>query len=567
METPQPVPATLAPVSMGTAFNDPPPPPPPQYALPPVISYSPEAFSHQYRDPVDIVEHHEELQDSRENLMGTRFRMQAKRREIRTFREQIGKKEGILIDQLRMFFLDQEINLPRNVLEAWDQVDGSRNTLNTMESEYDVVEEKYHSQEIKYTADEGRFIENLLQRSSMANLPVDHDQNASSLTTQVIDERYSRSPFRLTETRAQIDDWLLQLTKESSFQKLQLRAIQGIDKLDKDDQDAWWDRVEQSWTLDSSADTQLHNGNSTFSQGIGSQPPSAADLVKPGSDSMDLKDTVPRDLLPGDPDLDAAENPKLAPTIESEDLYEETEIQPPTHHEQKNDDTAKSVSTDPSQTHRTISSDEFATNTTTEQTCSCSNSSTCQDHSILSENQTRPSTHIDRQLALMSQRRRSPLSTPRQDTRDSEDPVGSPPLILQPGSPKHQSATLEPPTSDWPIELVDDYKSDERDPVSTSDDHTPRLRPHETSVSPCPSFDTSKSSTIDHASPVASVGTPPIRMTQPKHSSQLFLPILQLTPDALSEVSVSTNALNLPFVDISDSTLRLPGPISEDMYM
>ena len=500
--------------------------------------------------------------------MGTRFRMQAKRKGVRMVREQTGTKEGYLIHQLRQFLHEKQIELPPEVQNAWDQVDVSRDKLGLLEAEYDEVEEKYHGQEIRYTTDEAKFVDNLLKADSAPTLLVDRDRKAFSLTDEVMGERYSRSPFKLAESRAQINDWLLKVTKESNFQQFQLRVTHGLDEMDEATKETWWKEVERTWNLDSSATTLLNTGDSTFSQGIGSEPLSAADLVKVGPGSLDLKDPVPRKLLPEEPILDAPEKPSFAPTIESDDLWEPGEIPPPTQHEQKSDDSTQSVSTGLSHTHRTISTDEVASNTTIEQACSCLNGPICQDHSIHSENRTRPSTFIERQISLLaSQQRRSPLSTPMQEISDSEAPTKISPPIPRTDSPKPTTATSEPLIPDWTTDLVDDYKLSERDPVSTNDEPTPRLRPHETSAFPCPSFDTSRSSTVEHVSPEASIATPPVWMSQPKASSESFLPVLWLNPGAFARVSDSTDIWNLPFVGISDSTLRLPGPISDDMYL
>ena len=633
MTTPRPAAAALAPVPLVAPSLDlppPPPPPPPPQSAPPLVNAHPrlDKFRELYESPDVIVQRHEDLQDAREDLMGTRFRMQAKRKRVRTVREHTGEKEGVAISQMRQFLLEHEIDLPPNVQEAWDQVHASRDQLGMLEAEYDEVEEKYHSQEIRYTEVEATFVDNLLNsgpppsvmlrpdvsvtrvdpwtsfaigspegwnahsladEAERADSTADHeqpqdqiqqppaqsvpiaerpfssgtDQNLPRLTDQLIDQIYSSTPFRSAETRARVDDWLFDILSNSCLQRAQLRALDPFNSLE---QESWWQLVEQTWTLDSYAATQPHTGDSTFSQGIGSQPPSAADLVVLGPDSLDLKDPVPRTLLPEEQTLDALEEPSVAPSIESGDLWEESvdEVPPTIIEEHKLDDTTHSVSTDPANTHRTFSSDDLASNTTIERACSCLNCRTIHGHPPEFEPQIRHTTFIDRQVAL--RQGRSPMATPKQNAQDSGTPNDSllPIALLE--SPKPTSAVSESLIPGWPSELVDDYKRDERDPVSTHDSLTPRLGPYETSISPCPSFDTSRSSATEQVSSIDPVSAPTARTNQLKPSSQLSFSILPLTPHALHAEPSGSTKLDLPFVTISDTSLRLPGPTSDDMY-
>lgn len=128
-------------------FPPPPPPPPPQRA-------------HSY-DPPDLQMFREEVRESRETLIGARYRLHTKRRELRDVRQQTGAEVGAAYSLFKRYMLNQDIPLPSSLLVAIQKADEARDKLGVVETDYDDAENKYNQEEWTYTELEEEFVETI----------------------------------------------------------------------------------------------------------------------------------------------------------------------------------------------------------------------------------------------------------------------------------------------------------------------------------------------------------------------------------------------------------------------
>jgi len=103
----------------------------------------------------------EDLRDARESLMGFRFRLRTKRRELQAAREKAGSKAGTAISLVRRYLQEQGIELPADITSVFSEVDVLRDELGMQEVDYEESEEKFNSEEWKYTQEEEDVVEAL----------------------------------------------------------------------------------------------------------------------------------------------------------------------------------------------------------------------------------------------------------------------------------------------------------------------------------------------------------------------------------------------------------------------
>ena len=606
----------------------PPRPPPPPDSLKdadPHDSHTPS----QYRALDRIEQQHEDLRDSRDHLMGSRYRLQSNRQEVRKVREETGAKEGSAINQLRVFLHENGIELPWNIEKALNDVHDVRDRLGSLEAEYGEAEDKYNMQELQYTQKEMRFIDNLLNDenppiplprsrtppagmgglTSFAFGPPDQTNTSGPpiqpqpvdlslgppeqfFQTQLLSNHSSPTVHRATsirshhsvapserlhseespsnnvpgwsETKERIDVWLLDMISSSPLQQAQLKAMDLTDTEDKTD---WWQQLVQNWKMDTSASNRFHNGGSTFTRGIISQEFSTADLDIADLGIADLEAIQPPALLPEERVVDALEEPNIPPSIESGDLRDvgqKVDVES-MHQEQKDVETSQSVSTGPANTHRTFSSDDLASVTTIEQTCSCLNCGNPRVPPGHHECDRRFVTYIDRQLAR--HQGRSAPTTPRPKAKDQSLPGESKTLI---GAVEQRKSMQTPPRPDPPStemrsKLEEGSENHAPNSVSTPDstlnldpDQIP-LPPSPTVISPKPPWASSVHQGGARYDPNAAL----------RSLIQFPFPILQLAPVAMISGPDSSHKLDinwLPFVSVPGSSLHLPGPTSDDLY-
>ncbi|KAF1941208.1 hypothetical protein EJ02DRAFT_512614 [Clathrospora elynae] len=408
----------------------PPPPPPPGDVL---RNIEPTLLQHLGLDKLE--QEHEDLQDSREDLLGSRFRLRANRNDIRTVREETGAREGSVIQQLRLLLHEKPIGLPHDIETALEEVHQLRDRLGSLEAEYEEAEGFYNSQEMNYARKEARFVDNLLKKKlppqdfptldaptakaagltrfadgfrngsndpastiqiSSFNEPVSSKgpvipqlqpshQSLSSIHRATSarslrslghpagwysDTLLYSSRLEWTETKKNIEDWLLDMILKSPFQQALLNAMDRTKDLDEFSCGEQLTAAEQ---FKISAINQSHTGDSRFSRGIISLPPSAMDLAVVESDVDELEGHRPTTLLLRDQTVDTLEEPEISLNIKADDLCDigyKVDI-PAIQQNHKEDEATPSVSTGLVSTQRTFSTKDLASMTTIDGTYSC----------------------------------------------------------------------------------------------------------------------------------------------------------------------------------------------------
>lgn len=301
----------------------PPPPPLSGLDLPPPPEFTPGVFPSQipvagqqtFVDRID--EEQEELRDSRDELLGSRFRLQAKRDELRSLREKTGATDGYAFNLLRRYLHESNTNIPHDIEKAFNEASLLRDRLGILETEYEYDETSYNKLEWNYTRKESQFVEALVENDLGPNStlkrtateprtadsnhqsgefpdtwigPVHYNGNGPGTNLQALDELVdhdltpsnyaisnirrgaslrsngsaARSTKRLSENspfpHAQ-SNWLAKVQRIDEWlldmisnSPLQKAYLRSLDYLDYLDDDSWWEQVEQNWNLEWSLD-------------------------------------------------------------------------------------------------------------------------------------------------------------------------------------------------------------------------------------------------------------------------------------------------------------------------
>jgi hypothetical protein len=159
----------LRPVDVAPEIRLLPPPPPP-----PSIPYVPTSGDEQHnlhqafprestRKLEEMETRFEKLQDEKEDLTGTRFRLQRDRRKAsHLIREKTDETMGSALSQLQRFLEEEGITLPRTIQKEFEQIDSLRDQLGLREAEYDDAEQQYNDQEVKFIQRLSMFVDDLL---------------------------------------------------------------------------------------------------------------------------------------------------------------------------------------------------------------------------------------------------------------------------------------------------------------------------------------------------------------------------------------------------------------------
>lgn len=113
------------------------------------------------------------VRDEREDLMGSRFRLQSIRGGLRSLREQTGAQEGLAINRLKQFLLVQGVALPEDIRENFDRIDTLRDKLGLREAEYEDAERAYDMQELAYNSRESELFDSMFSVDRMRPLVLD----------------------------------------------------------------------------------------------------------------------------------------------------------------------------------------------------------------------------------------------------------------------------------------------------------------------------------------------------------------------------------------------------------
>lgn len=280
-----------------------------------------------------IAAEQEDLRDARESLMGFRFRLRTKRRELRVAREKAGSKAGTAINLVRRYLQEQGIELPADITSVFSEVDVLRDELGMQEVDYEESEEKFNSEEWKYTQEEEDVIEALTAyrppspvlpthtisgvhavpntlphadrylepegglpmfrnpdngqdevMNAMINLPEPEGQvigRPLAASSQLAPSRNRLAQFaeepefehpqtRWPRTRDRINDWLWEIMTQSTFHKERLR-----------DEHEWLELVARHWSSDGSQSFTFHTGDTTASEPLDNFPASVVAVDQP----------------------------------------------------------------------------------------------------------------------------------------------------------------------------------------------------------------------------------------------------------------------------------------------
>jgi hypothetical protein len=135
-----------------------------------------------------LADEHEELQDFGDEVLGMRFRMAAKRKELRDLRAITSAKAGSVFSLCRRYLHENNIRLPPNVEKEFNEVSSLRDQLGPLEADYDETEAKYNTLEWSYTRKQRRFIEGLLDSDFVPNRSPSADNLDTAALTSFVGE-------------------------------------------------------------------------------------------------------------------------------------------------------------------------------------------------------------------------------------------------------------------------------------------------------------------------------------------------------------------------------------------
>ncbi|CAN9421111.1 unnamed protein product [Alternaria alternata] len=121
------------------------------------------------------------LRDLRDKLLGTRFSVAAKRKELRNLHIQTGAKDGYVFNLLRQYLNDIGADMPQEIEEAFTYASSLRDQLGLLEVGYEEAEDSYNTLEWKYSRRETRFVEQLLDNKLVPSDTLDRSHSAENL--------------------------------------------------------------------------------------------------------------------------------------------------------------------------------------------------------------------------------------------------------------------------------------------------------------------------------------------------------------------------------------------------
>ncbi|CAI9629711.1 unnamed protein product [Alternaria burnsii] len=201
-------------------YFPPPPPPPPLHHPGNLVSSPLEAHDGEFpsisatpipeRHPSTeaLADEYEKLRDFGDEVVGLRFRVAAKRKELRDVRFQTSVKDGNVFSLLRQHSLADNTPFPQSILDAMDEASALRDKLGSLETEYDSIEAEYNTLEWSHTDKETKFFEKLVDSGFVANgkfgrrsTSIQHDDAfITKLTSDHLDSLNNTIPAELEQT-------------------------------------------------------------------------------------------------------------------------------------------------------------------------------------------------------------------------------------------------------------------------------------------------------------------------------------------------------------------------------
>lgn len=269
--------------------------------------------------------------------MGSRFRLRAKRCELRDARIVASGKDGSLFNVLRQYL--HENDLPEHIKEELEAASDFRDYLGPMEASYDELELEFDAQEWDYTRKESRFIDRLVDSNLVPiGTPLRSAENlqAANLTSFAVGDsavldsketgnlpyvkkdlrdagivlgpasflsRYAlKNPKNDNEDRtlhqrrtwaekmAEIDQWVQENISGSPLCIARSENYRG--SLDSLEDDCWWEKVKQNWGVTYDGLPAFHTGDSTISQSVVSALPSSKASTSQSSEDDGASETA-----------------------------------------------------------------------------------------------------------------------------------------------------------------------------------------------------------------------------------------------------------------------------------
>jgi hypothetical protein len=118
---------------------------------------------------IHIEDRQDALRDAREALLGSRYRLQVQRRELRNTREKAASQTGATFNRIRKYLLELNLDLPSEIDAALSEADLSRDDLGIQELEYEEAERAYNLEEWRYTEKETKFVDDVSGSAPVAS--------------------------------------------------------------------------------------------------------------------------------------------------------------------------------------------------------------------------------------------------------------------------------------------------------------------------------------------------------------------------------------------------------------
>ena len=375
-------------------YPPPPPPPPPpisiaEMSVPPPPPMPTLNGPHSNLMPTEVPSaildkldgEQQSLRDLRDDLLGSRFSIAAKRQELRDLHIETSAKDGFVFKLLRQYLNEIGADLPREIEDALGDASSLRDRLGLLEAGYDDAEASYNTLEWKYSRRETRFVEEVLNNKFVPSETLDRSRSADNLeilqltrfmtgaadmfptisdpTTSGYDagavhgtqlsgllaEQAIESPHRASvrfrppsfyrgnmndvhqthshlrwvEKMNTIDEWLFKIVETSRIQKVCLKATYDFGFTDTE---IWWEHTK--WLLIQDYSPYFHTGDSTVSDRATGKHISGSGNERGSSVSSALESRSSSQILLGIQPLDVSDTAALPSVIDSNDCYETT---------------------------------------------------------------------------------------------------------------------------------------------------------------------------------------------------------------------------------------------------
>jgi serine/threonine protein kinase len=235
----------------------------------------------------------ERLQVSREHIINKRHQLIAERQRLRIARDRAAEQAGCAFELMKQFSCKQQTEMPKEICQAYEDLDQVRVQLEGEETSYVTLEEAYDLAEWQYIEQEKLVFddlhlhglpdeslsafnpqEDLQECSSSASLDDVahpdpwhvHRREAPLVVSTSPNERESLTYRGMwTITCERIDDWLFEGFEHSGLQRKFLKNLIEAQGYGVNDDGLLW-LVQSHWTTDDPPEKAFHTGETTVSK-------------------------------------------------------------------------------------------------------------------------------------------------------------------------------------------------------------------------------------------------------------------------------------------------------------